>query len=102
MGRFSIFRKFSMGLFFGVILPTADITTDVLLMYNTVHFEGSSLELTGCRACFGKSHSDLWHHVRVAYREQTCSTCIHDENNNTVSRGGLWCGGIPLVLDHLK
>ena len=53
------------------MLPSGDVYSDVYLMYQTWTFQNSdSLEMSGCRACFGKSVEDLFP------KKHECEKCI--------------------------
>ena len=61
MGLFTVVRIFTLTIFFNTILPTGDVYSDILLMFQTWTFQNTdSLEMIGCRSCFGKSEKDLY------------------------------------------
>ena len=81
MAVFTIVRIFTLTIFFNTILPTGDVYSDILLMFQTLTFQNTdSLEMIGCRECFGKSEEDLYPTLN------DCETCL---TKNVVFR----CGG---------
>ena len=61
MTLLTIVRIFTLSIFFNTILPTGDIYSDIFLMVQTWSFQNTdSLEMNGCRSCFGKSEEDLY------------------------------------------
>ena len=71
MGLFTVVRIFTLTIFFNTILPTGDVYSDILLMVQTLTFQNTeSLEMSGCRSCFGKSEEDLYPTLN------DCETCL--------------------------
>ena len=63
-----------------MILPSGDVYSDIALMIQTWTFENiESVELSGCRACYGKDEQDL------VPSQKDCTTCI---TKNDL----FWCG----------
>ena len=61
MGLFTVVRIFVLSIFFNTILPTGDVYSDILLIFQTWNFQNTeSIEMVGCRSCFGKSEEDLY------------------------------------------
>ena len=76
MALFTIARIFVLTIFFNMILPTGDVYSDILLMFQTWTFQNTdSLEMVGCRACFGKTEEDLYP------TERGCKTCVTQNAN---------------------
>ena len=72
-----------------MILPSGDVYSDVALMIQTWTFKNiDSVELIGCRACYGKDEQDLLH------SQKDCTTCI-------TKNLGFWCGDFALSLKKL-
>merc|ERR1711963_371373 len=66
-----LIRIFVFAIFFNMILPSGDVYSDILLMFRTWNFQNTdSLEMSGCRACFGKSEQDLIPNT------DNCQNCI--------------------------
>ena len=66
-----VIRIFVLAIFFNIILPTGDVYSDIILMIKTWNFRNAeSIELIGCRACYGKTEEDLFS------SHKDCSTCI--------------------------
>ena len=81
MAAFTIVRTFVLTIFFNTILPTGDVYSDIFLMIQTWTFQNTdSLEMVGCRSCFGKSEEDFYTTVTE------CDTCL---TKNTYFQ----CGG---------
>ena len=60
MAVMTIIRIFSLTIFFNIILPSGDVYSDIALMIQTWTFKNiESMELVGCRACYGKDEQDL-------------------------------------------
>ena len=56
----SLLVLFVSSILFNVILPTGDVYSDVGLMVKTLRFDlGDTIELSGCRSCYGKDEGDL-------------------------------------------
>ena len=76
MAILTVIRIFVLTIFFNTILPTGDVYSDVLLMVETWTFQNTnSLEMVGCRACFGKTEDSLYS------SEKDCETCITKNSN---------------------
>ena len=76
MSLFTVIRIFVLTIFFNIILPTGDVYSDILLMSQTRTFQNTdSLEMVGCRACFGKTEKDLYPN------ERGCDTCVTKNTN---------------------
>ena len=94
MGWFSVTTTFAMNIMFNIILPTVDIGSDVYLLHNTLTFNlGDSLEMAGCRACFGKTDDDVYKRLVTS-----CTTCTYGDANV----GSTLCGQVPSVIDKLR
>ena len=71
MALLSVIRIFVMAIFFNMFLPSGDVYSDIYLMYQTWNFENTeSLEMFGCKACYGKTEQDLY------TSDKRCETCI--------------------------
>ena len=71
MGLFTVVRIFTLTIIFNTILPTGDVYSDILLMFQTLNFQNTdSIEMSGCRSCFGKSEEDLYPTLN------DCETCL--------------------------
>ena len=71
MAVFRVVRIFVLTIFFNAILPTGDVYSDIILMFQTWTFQSTdSLEMIGCRACFGKIEDSLYP------TENECETCV--------------------------
>ena len=80
MAVFTIVRIFTLTIFFNTVLPTGDVYSDILLMFQTWNFQNTdSLEMLGCRSCFGKSEEDLYPTLNE------CETCMTRNID-------FWCG----------
>ena len=80
MAVITIVRIFVLTIFFNTILPTGDVYSDILLMFQTLTFQNTeSLEMFGCRSCFGKSEEDLYPN------KNECEMCLTRNKN-------FWCG----------
>ena len=67
----SVIRVFVLTIFFNVLLPSGDVYSDIYLMYQTWTFQNTeSLEMFGCKACYGKKEQDLYP------SDKGCETCI--------------------------
>ena len=76
MALLSVIRIFVMAIFFNMFLPSGDIYSDIFLMLQTWNFNNiDSLEMSGCRACYGKTEHDLYHF------EKACKTCVTKNEN---------------------
>ena len=65
-------------------MPSSDIGTDLQLMYQTIMFQtDESLGMLGCRACYGKSASDV-----VGERHDACDTFVINDRFS-------YCGSSP-------
>ena len=70
----SILVVFVTSILFNVILPTGDVYSDVGLMVNTLGFDlGTTLELLGCRICYGKNEDDL-----ISTENESCPFCVEN------------------------
>ena len=71
MALLTVIRIFMLTIFFNAILPTGDVYSDIVLMVRTWTYQNSeSLEMAGCKACFGKTEQDLYAHG------ESCETCV--------------------------
>ena len=71
MAFFRVVRIFILTIFFNAMLPTGDVYSDIILMFQTWTFQSTeSLEMIGCRACFGKKEDSLYP------TEKECETCV--------------------------
>ena len=71
MELLTVVRIFVLAIFFNIILPTGDVYSDIILMIKTWNFRNAeSIELIGCRACYGKTEEDLFS------TQKDCSMCI--------------------------
>ena len=60
MALIRVIRILTLSIFINVIVPSGDVYSDIMLMYQTWTFRNTeSLEMSGCRACFGKTDEDL-------------------------------------------
>ena len=76
---------------FNVLLPTADVGSDLNFMYLTLTFNlGDSIELQGCKACYQKTEKQLYHSETILSHNK-CKICLYNE--------GSFCG---LYLPVLK
>ena len=81
MALFNVIRIFVLSVLFNMIVPTGDIYSDIMLIYESLTFSNiKSLELSGCRACYHKTDIDL------LPSKKKCTRCI---TKNDVYRG---CG----------
>ena len=72
MALITVIRIFTLSIILNVIVPSGDVYSDIMLMYQTWTFRNTeSLEMSGCRACFGKIDEDL-----VSRSRNHCNTCI--------------------------
>ena len=72
MALITVIRIFTLSIIFNVIVPSGDVYSDIMLMYQTWTFRNTeSLEMSGCRACFGKTDEDL-----EFQSKNHCNTCI--------------------------
>ena len=86
----TVIRIFIISIFSSLILPSGDVYSDIALMIQTWTFQSieNSLEISGCRACYGKNEQDL------LFSQKGCTTCI---TRNT----GFVCGEYVLSLKRL-
>ena len=71
MELLTVIRIFVLAIFFNIFLPSGDVYSDIVLMYQTWTFQNTdSLEMSGCRACFGKSVKDLFP------KDDSCEKCV--------------------------
>ena len=71
MAVFRVVRIFVLTIFFNAILPTGDVYSDIILMFQTWTFQSTeSLEMIGCRACFEKTEDSLYP------TEKECEACV--------------------------
>ena len=71
MACLTIIRVFVLSILFNMMLPSGDVYSDVFLMFQTWKFQNTdSFEMSGCRACFGKSIEDL------RPKEDKCKKCV--------------------------
>ena len=72
MALITVIRIFALSIIFNVIVPSGDVYSDIMLMYQTWTFRNTeSLEMSGCRACFGKTNEDF-----VSRPRNHCNICI--------------------------
>ena len=72
-----------------MILPSGDVYSDIALMIQTWTFKNTeSMELSGCRACYGKNEKDL------VPTQKDCTTCITEDPFS-------YCGLYHLSLEKL-
>ena len=88
---FEIVLAFCIGIGFGVILPTADVSSDLYLMINTLQFVGDGIGMTGCRACFSKSRGYI--HEQSPIYNKECTVCTSDKDAK--GETGFYCAGFP-------
>ena len=76
MALLNVIRIFVFSILFNIFLPSGDVYSDIFLMYQTWTFQNTdSLEMSGCRACFGKSVKDLFP------RDDDCEKCVTENFN---------------------
>ena len=64
MALLSVIRIFVMTIFFNMFLPSGDVHSDIYLMYETRTFQNTeSLEMFGCKACYGKLSKIYIHQI---------------------------------------
>ena len=85
------------GIFTRVVLPSADVVADVLLMADTYNFVGDDLEIVGCRACFGKSEMDI-HNSHFLSRQKS-EICVSDRDGE--GHSGIYCAAFPGSLSFM-
>ena len=86
----SILVVFVSSILFNVILPTGDVYSDVGLMVKTLQFDlGDTLELAGCRSCYGKDEDEL-----ILEENEGCPFCVEHPKGHD-------CGGSPSILNKL-
>ena len=89
MSLFVVVRIFTLTIFFNLFLPSGDVYSDVILMYQTWTFQNTeSIEMSGCKACYGKDEPDLFP------AQKTCTTCI-------TKNLAILCGKYTSVLNKL-
>ena len=88
MGVASVVASILMCFFFNMILPSGDVYSDVYLLINVLTFNlGDSIELSGCKVCYGVTEEEL-------YAETTsCDVCFTSKLDS--------CGGYPSILKKL-
>jgi hypothetical protein len=90
----NILVTFAVSIIFGLYLPTFDSGSDVFLMYNTITFNlGNTIELAGCRACFGYSP-----HLNQSKHSSSCKTCVTDGKG----QNGYYCGAFSQTIDKIN
>ena len=76
MARLAVVHLFVISIVFNMMLPTSDVYSDIILMFQTWNFQNTdSLEMSGCRACYGKTEQDLYRN------DKDCGTCITENVN---------------------
>ena len=71
MALLTLIRVFALTTIFNLILPSGDVYSDVILMVQTWTFQNTeSMELIGCRACYGKNEEDL------LPSKKECMSCV--------------------------
>ena len=94
----SLISSLAFGLFTGVVLPTFDHTADLWLILDTYNFQGNGLEMAGCRACYGKSESDI---NKTPYSENPeCNVCVSSKEG--LGQSGIYCSAFPSSLDTIN
>ena len=89
MGAGTVIASFVMCILFNVLFPNGDVYSDVYLMVNTLKFDlRNSLELKGCKVCYGKSEAEIYS------KKGFCNICLTDEH--------YFCGSYPLMLDNIE
>ena len=88
MGVASVVASILMCFFFNMILPSGDVYSDVYLLINVLTFNlGDSIELSGCKVCYGVTEEEL-------YAETTsCDVCLTSRLDS--------CGGYTSILKNL-
>ena len=88
MGVASVLTSILMCFVSNMILPSADVYSDVYLLKNILTFNlGNSIELSGCRVCHGVTEEEL-------YAETTsCDVCLTSKLDS--------CGGHPSILKNI-
>ena len=86
----SIITTFVSCILFNVFLPTADVGSDLNLLYLTLTFNlGDSFELLGCRTCFQKTEKQVYY-SETNLSKNKCKTCLYDR--------GSYCGlDLPVI-----
>ena len=91
MAMMTVIRIFVFTIFFNMILPSGDVYSNVALMIQTWTFRNiESLELTGCRACYGKKEQNL------LPSQIDCLTCI---TKNQYFRCGRYISSLEKLAD---
>ena len=92
MGIKSVVSIFFTTILFNVFLPSGDMGSDLFLMISTITFDlGDSIEMSGCRSCYGKSEEEVYYNRNS---NQECQMCLDDFY-------GI-CGAYPLMLNKLN
>ena len=82
MGVGSVIATFVMCIIFNIILPSGDQGSDIYLLYNVLTFQlGVTTELSGCRACYGKTESEIYFpKVELKDKDDCNNLCVEDRN----------------------
>ena len=79
MGVGSVIATFVMCILFNIILPSGDQGSDIYLMYNVLTFQlGVSLELSGCRACYRKTESEIHANITIEEHQKCGHVCLQE------------------------
>ena len=90
MALFNVIRIFVLSVLFNMIVPTGDIYSDIMLIYESLTFSNiKSLELSGCRACYHKTNKDL-----LPFRKK-CTLCITKNDKHRHRK----CGQFKTFID---
>ena len=95
MGVGSVIGTFVMCILFNIILPSGDQGSDIYLMYNVLTFQlGVSVELSGCRACYGKNENEIYDSKIQFIEQKNCNNlCIQDKH--------FYCGRYPKLVNNI-
>ena len=91
---------FILALIFDAFLPLLDMGTDSQLFVQTWHFTGGSLDMAGCRACYGKDN-DYESAEIYSQKESRNDVCVEGgwKLPFDATLAGLGCGRYPFALD---
>ena len=95
MGVGSVIATFVTCILFNIILPSGDQGSDVYLMYNVITFKlGVTRELSGCRACYGKTEREIYYpNIKINEKNDCNGVCIQNEY--------FACGAYPTIVNNI-